>query len=134
MDHDLPEGWQVWNEEPGGQVVLVFRPDVFEGESFPEECLPTLHVSPRSPDGPPRRRGGSAWHVALYLEPTVRVRSRDETHPDRETALAAAVEVAAAFSRGDVDPAAVYQLPREEYLAELDALTGDGDPDAGGED
>ncbi|MFB6219692.1 MAG: DUF5820 family protein [Halobacteriaceae archaeon] len=126
-DADLPQGWRVWNEEPAGRAVLVYRPDVFEGESFPAECLPTLYVSCRPPE---RRRRTDAptgeWHVAFYLEPEVRVRSADATAADRDGAVAAAVETARAFARGDIDPREAYQVPREAYLEKLVALTGAG--------
>jgi hypothetical protein len=130
VDDPLPDGWTVWNEEPGGRVVLAFRPDVFEGERFPPECLPTLYVS-RRPPGQRRRRAGQrsdAWHVAFYLEPEVRVRDCEATADSREGALAAAREVAASFADGAVDPRASYQVPREEYIAELERLTGRASP------
>jgi hypothetical protein len=63
--------------------------------------------------------------VTLYLEPEV---NRD---PDAYDGLPAAVEAAEAltrrFSAGDVDYRELYQVPREEYLDELDALTGRGE-------
>lgn len=125
-DADLPAGWRVWNHDPGGRAVFVYRPDVFAGDRFPPECLPTLYVSRRPPSRRRRRLDADPdgeWHVAFYLEPEVRVRERDATHPDREAALAAAVETAQAFVAGDIDPRAAYQTPREEYLSELASLT-----------
>lgn len=126
---DLPEGWTVWNAEPGGQVIIAYRPDVFEGESFPAACLPTLFVSRSSPDQrrrqPPSTAGGSDWHVTLYLEPEVRVRDWETSKTDRAAALEAAREVAAEFSAGEIDVRDAYQVPREAYLSELERLTGD---------
>lgn len=126
---DLPEGWTVWNAEPEGRVILAYRPDVFEGESFPPACLPTLYVS-RSAPGRRRPGGGgtdrTGWHVTLFLEPEVRVRDRGGEAPDRETALAMARELAADFAAGRIDVRAAYQVPREAYLAELERLTGAG--------
>lgn len=126
---DLPDGWTVWNAEPGGQVILAFRPDIFEGDSFPAACLPTLFVSRSSPDQrkrrPPSQTGDSDWHVTLYLEPEVRVRDRETASATRADALEAAREVAADFSAGEIDVRAAYQVPREAYLTELERLTGD---------
>lgn len=125
---DLPEGWTVWNAEPGGQVILAYRPDVFEGESFPAACLPTVFVSRSSPDQRKRRAPGetadAAWHVTLYLEPEVRVRDRETSWPARSDALEAARNIAADFSAGEIDVRAAYQVPREDYLSELERLTG----------
>lgn len=128
---DLPPGWTVWNADPEGEVILVYRPDVFEGESFPPACLPTMYVSRSDPDQRKRRSPGSRqdreWHVTLYLEPEVRVRDREVTKTDRDAALEAARSLAAAFSAGDIDVRDAYQVPREAYLDELERLTdGDG--------
>lgn len=126
---DLPEGWTVWNAEPGGQVILAYRPDIFEGESFPPACLPTLFVSPTSPDQrkrrPPSQTADSEWHVTLYLEPEVRVRDRETSSSTRREALEAARDLAADFAAGQVDVRAAYQVPREAYLTELERLTAD---------
>lgn len=128
---DLPPGWTVWNAEPDGDVILAYRPDVFEGESFPPACLPTMYVSRSDPNQRKRRDPGprqdSAWHVTLYLEPEVRVRNQEVTTSDRNAALEAARNIAAAFSAGEIDVRDAYQVPREEYLDELERLTdGDG--------
>ena len=124
----LPEGWETWNEEPGGRVVLAYRPDVFDSEAFDPACLPTLTVAPgRSPDRPPtRREQADGWHVVLYLEPRVRVRDCDASFADRQSALAGARDVTTRFVAGEVDYRGAYQLPREAYLDRLDALTEDG--------
>lgn len=122
----LPDGWTVWNEEPAGRVILAYRPDVFDTQSFPAACLPTLVVAPgASPDLPPERRVRSEqWYVALYLEPTVRDRERDTTADSRDEAIARAVEVAAAFVDGEVAYRELYREPRDGYLDELDSLLG----------
>ena len=120
----LPGGWTLWNAEPEGRVICTYHPDLFDGDDFPAACLPTIYVT----DGSRRARPGAGqyatgeWHVTLFLEPEVEVQST--TYDDRETALEAAVDVAAAFDAGEVDYRRAYQLPRENYLAKLDALTG----------
>lgn len=122
----LPEGWEVWAAEEGGRVVLVFRPDVFDAEAFPAACLPTITVAPGSSPNRPideRERSGR-WHVALYLEPGVAVGSVGAAFDSWAGALAAAVEVAAAFAAGEVDYRGAYLDPRPAYLAALDGLVG----------
>jgi hypothetical protein len=122
---DLPGSWVVWNDEPGDRAVLAYRPDVFDSQAFPAPCMPTLYVTrgPRS-KRPPRRRGrvGDDWHVTLYLEPDVNLPAR--SYGTRPGAVEGAVELARAFDAGDVDYRGAYQVPREDYLDELDALTG----------
>ncbi len=123
---DPPEGWDVWNAEEGGLAVFVFRPDVFDSSTFPPECLPTLRVTRGSP-GTKRRRAGrekTGWGVALFMEPEVRVRECDRQAGSREDALAAARTVMESFAAGDVDYRGAYQVPRDEYVAELDRLVG----------
>lgn len=123
----LPAGWEVWNEEANGPVILAFRPDVFDGRSFDAACLPTISVARgASPDHPRERRFRSdSWHVALYLEPTVRARDHDSVYDSREAALAGAGEVAKRFSSGEIDYRNVYQVPREAYFETLDDLVGE---------
>jgi hypothetical protein len=121
----LAEGWRVWHEDTSGEVILVFRPEVFsEAEGFPAACLPTILISNRSrarrPDA--RRRRGGTWSVVLTLEPEVEVRVSE--HESQEAAVSQAVELAAAFAAGRVDYRDAYQVPREAYLDRLDALTG----------
>lgn len=117
----LPAGWELWNDEALGPIVLVFRPDVFDGDRYPDECLPTIYVSrARDPRQPPRFHGTSAWQVELRLEPTVPLSTRRVT--DREEAREAAIELATSFTGGELDYRAAYQVPREEYLAALDTL------------
>lgn len=122
----LPGGWQVWNETDGGRVVLVFRPDVFDSQRFPAECLPTLYVSQRPPQErlPRLDAERSDWYVALRLEPEVQVNSVGGRYETRNAAIEAAVDVAAAFEAGEVDLRAAYQVPRDDYLAALDEHTG----------
>lgn len=123
---EAPDGWTVWHEDPGGRLVLAFRPDVFDAGEYPPACLPTITVGPGStPDQPFDRRVRSAeWHVALYLEPTVRVRAEDATFGDRGDAVDAAVDLASRFAAGHVDYRPAYLDPRAAYLDRLDALTG----------
>lgn len=124
-DRDLPDGWVAWSEADD-RLVWVYRPDVFDGGGFPPPCLPTLYVT----RGRRSRRPGvdrapppdADWHVTLFLEPEV---ARDpDRFDDRAAALAGARELAARFARGEVDVRALYQIPRETYLDELEALTG----------
>lgn len=135
MSEPLPDGWTVWNEEDGGQLVLAYRPDVFDSSAFPPACLPTITVARgRSPDQLPERRARSAsWHRAFYLEPVVRVREADATYETRPAAVEAARELAATFVAGEVDYRGAYQVPREAYLDELDRLLGADDRSAPGE-
>lgn len=120
----LPDGWTVWNEEPEGRVILAYRPDVFDSDAFPAACLPTLYVS----NGSRSRRPGAGqyeldtWHATLFLEPDVE--GPVEEFDSREAAIDGAVDLAARFARGDVDYRGRYQVPREDYLARLDELTG----------
>jgi hypothetical protein len=125
---DLPDGWEVWSDEADGRAVLVYRPDVFDTDAFPPECLPTIYLTNgpkrrRRPRSATDRRRRDTWHVTFYLEPEVE-------HPEapsfdsREGAVEGAVEFARRFDDGEVDPRELYQVPREEYLDRLEALTG----------
>ena len=119
----LPEGWRVWNDEPGGKGILAYRPDVFDSRAFPAPCLPTIFVT----DGPLRRRPGSGagdgtWRVVLYLEPDVQ--APVETYDSREAAVEGATELAGRFADGEIDYRGLYQVPREDYFDKLDELTG----------
>lgn len=126
---DLPAGWEVWNAEDRGQVVLAYRPDVFNAEAFPPACLPTLTVAPGpSPEARPEVRAkADQWHVALYLEPDVQVRAVEARFDDREAAVNGAVDVARAFAADQVDYREAYLKPREDYLDRLDELLGGED-------
>jgi len=124
-----PDGWTVWNEEPGRRLVLAFRPDVFDGTAFPAPCLPTIAVAPgRGPNQRPEQRARSgAWYRACYLEPDVRLREADEVYDAWEAAVEGAHRLAEAFLAGEVDYHAAYAEPRDDYLAKLDELVGDAD-------
>lgn len=120
----LPEGWRIWNEEPEGRTILVFRPEVFNEDRFPPECLPTIYLT----NGSRRRRPGAGqyatdeWHVVLFLEPEIE--AVVETYGERSVAVDAAVDVATRFSEGEVAYRDAYQVPRDSYLERLDELTG----------
>lgn len=120
----LGDGWRLWNEEPGGRAIVVYRPDVFDADRFPAPCLPTVYLT----NGSRRARPGSGqrrtdeWHVTLFLEPEVEAESR--TFDARGDALDALADVTERFAAGDVDYRGAYQVPRETYLDELDALIG----------
>lgn len=122
---DLPEGWRVWNDDEGG-AILVYRPDVFDTQQHPAPCLPTIRVTSRPPTERKRRAHSApeGWFVALRLEPEVRVKDADARFDSREAAEAGAVDLAARFDAGDVDYRGAYQIPRDDYLDELDELTG----------
>lgn len=122
----LPDGWTVWHDEPGGRAVLVYRPDVFDADAFPAPCLPTLYltrgpVDRRRPPGEPT--GDDRWRVTLTLEPEVTL-GEQPVRDDRAAAVEAAVDLAARFAAGELDPRAAYQVPREAYLDRLEALLG----------
>ena len=123
---DLPVGWEVWNEEPGGQVILAYRPDVFDTQAFPPACMPTIAVDRGvGPNQAPERRlHAESWYVAFYLEPLVRVRGCDAVFDGREEAIEGAREIARRFVDGEIDYRGAYQVPRDAYLTELDALVG----------
>lgn len=122
----LPDGWQVWNEEDDGRVILVFRPDIFDTQQFPPECMPTLYVSQRSPKErlPRLDSERTDWFVVLRLEPEVQVKSVGSRHETREGAISEALEIAGAFETGEIDFRGAYQVPRDAYLDELEALIG----------
>ena len=107
MTDGLPSGWQVWNEEEGGRLVLAYRPDVFDSSAFPPACLPTITVAPGdSPDQLAERRA----------------RAADGRYDERDDAVVAAKELAERFVSGEVDYRGVYQQPRDAYLDRLDEL------------
>lgn len=118
----LPEGWTVWADGEDGRTVLAYRPDVFDGEAYPDPCLPTIYVGRGSPRRPGAGRGSDEWYVRLFLEPEVV--GAEDRHGSRSAAREAAVEVARRFAAGAVDYRDAYQVPREAYLARLDDLTG----------
>ena len=119
----VPEGWVVWTESEQ-KIVLAYRPDIFDSESFPAPCLPTLYLT----QGKQRRQPGDQtrpedpWYVTLFLEPEIhRDRERFET---REAAVEGMVALAEQFVGGDIAYRDLYQVPRKAYLDELDDLTG----------
>lgn len=125
---DLPAGWAVWSDEPDGRAVLVYRPDVFDSEAYPPECLPTLYLTNgpkrrRRPRSPADRRRRDTWHVTLYVEPEIEYPDAPE-FDSREAAVAGAVDLARRFADGDVDVRGLYQHPPEEYVSRLEEMTG----------
>ncbi|WP_435358868.1 DUF5820 family protein [Haloarchaeobius sp. DFWS5] len=125
---ELPAGWTVWNEEPEGRCILAYRPDVFDTQQFPAECLPTLYLTRgrrnhRRPGVSREDALSGAWYVTLYFEPEVELQetNRFET---RDAAVEGTVELARRFADGEIDPDDVYQVPRPEYFEKLRELTG----------
>jgi hypothetical protein len=124
---ELAEGWQVWSESEH-RVVLAYRPDVFEGRSFPPACLPTIYVTrgrrSRRPGVDLDPAPGTPWYVTLFLEPEVE-RAAD-SYDDRAAALSGARELARRFADGEIDIRSLYQVTddREAYLERLAELTG----------
>lgn len=123
MDIDLPSGWRLWNEEDE-RVILAYRPDVFDGGSFPVPCLPTIYVmrGQRSRRPGDQRTELDTWFVTLFLEPDVRWGT--ERFETRTAAIDGAYELAARFEEGKIDYRELYQVPRPEYFDALDELTG----------
>ncbi|MFD1589097.1 DUF5820 family protein [Halorientalis brevis] len=121
---DLADGWVVWNEEPT-KCILAYRPDVFDSTAFPAPCLPTIYLTKgkrsRRP-GRDRPASDDPWYVTLFLEPEVD--HGGETYESREAAVEGTKDLAARFAKGEIDVHELYQVPREEYLAKLDELTG----------
>ena len=118
----LSSAWTVWNQTDT-ELILAYRPDVFDSESFPAPCLPTIYLTRgRRTRRPGADRTGEDWYVTLYLEPEVE--RRPDSYTDRDDAVEGAVELANRFAVGDLDYRALYQVPREAYLDELDRLTG----------
>jgi hypothetical protein len=116
------EGWRLWTEEPNGRAIVVYRPDVFDGDRFPAPCMPTVYLtngSRRARPGAGERRTDE-WHVTLFLEPEVEVEST--TFENRAAALDGVADVTERFAAGEVDYRGAYQVPREAYLDELDGL------------
>lgn len=120
----LAAGWEVWSEEET-KVVLTYRPDVFNTADYPAPCLPTIYLTKgkrgRRP-GRPRPTATDPWYVTLYLEPEVD--HGQESFDSRDAAHERAVELSDAFAAGDVDYRDLYQVPRPDYFAKLDELTG----------
>lgn len=121
---ELPAGWTTWSDE-GDDLILAYRPDVFDADEFPAACLPTIYVTRgrrnhRRPG--PDRSVATDWFVTLFLEPDVTL--VEERFDRRSGATAFARELATDFDNGALDLRAAYQVPRESYLAKLEALTG----------
>jgi hypothetical protein len=125
---DLPEGWEVWSDEADGRAVLVYRPDVFDSDAYPPECLSTLYLT----NGPRRRRRPRSaadqrrrdvWHVTLFLEPEVEYPEPPE-FDSRAAAVEGTVELAERFAAGEIDVRRLYQRVPEEYVARLEELVG----------
>ncbi|UPV74513.1 DUF5820 family protein [Halorussus limi] len=126
-DADLPDGWTVWNEEPGGRVIFAYRPDVFDADQFPAACMPTLYVAAGAPNRPASEAEygrTNVWRVEFFLEPEVELVPA-RTLDTREEAIEEARGLADEFAAGELDHRGAYQVPREKYLDELDDLTGE---------
>ena len=129
-----PGGWTVWSSDADGRLVLAYRPDIFDGSTFPSACLPVCYVSPgaqsRRPGlNPTDRTADDDWFVTLTLEPEVQVStSRFDT---REHAFETAMDLTDRFRRGRIDYHAAYQVPREAYLDRLDELVGEESDESG---
>ena len=123
MDLDgLSEEWTVWNQTET-ELVLAYRPDVFDSEQFPAPCLPTIYLTRgKRTRRPGADRTGEDWYVHLYLEPEVEHDA--ETARERKRAVERAVSLANRFAAGEIDYRELYQVPRDDYLDELDSLTG----------
>lgn len=122
---EVPEGWRVWSDAEE-KLVLAYRPDVFDGASFPAACLPTIYVTQgrrsRRPGVDRNPAPGTPWYVTLFLEPDV---ERDATEYDsKAAAVDGARDLARRFAAGEIDYRGLYQVPREDYFAKLDELTG----------
>ncbi|WP_168927102.1 DUF5820 family protein [Natronorubrum aibiense] len=123
----LADGWDVWSHGDDGRLVLAYRPDVFNADDFPAACLPTLYVTHgkrtrRPGTNPTSRTGETDWYVTLYLEPDVS--AENERFSTRDDAVSRALELARAFTDGEIDYRGLYQVPRERYFEQLDELTG----------
>jgi hypothetical protein len=117
-----PAAWVVWNDETGGPLTWVYRPDTFDADTFPAACIPTIHVTNRQGDRRPPGRGSGSWQARLLLEPEIEV-DRSGACPTREQALGHAVELARQFVEGEYDLRGAYHDPsdREDYLDRLSA-------------
>lgn len=118
----LAEDWTVWNRTET-ELILAYRPAVFDSENFPAPCLPTIYLTHgKRTRRPGADRTGEDWYVTLYLEPEVDHQA--EAVAERQAAVDAAVALANDFAAGGFDFRSLYQVPREAYLDELDELTG----------
>lgn len=125
MSLNPPTGWTVWSSEADGRLILAYRPDVFDADTFPAACLPTIYLT----NGLDTRRPGAGqyhtdqWKVVLYLEPEVEVSS--DSYESRDAGLTGAMDLSTRFAGGEIEYREAYQLPREAYLDKLDELTTD---------
>jgi hypothetical protein len=121
----LGEGWTVWNAD-GDRLVFAYRPDVFDGSTFPAPCLPTVYVARgrrnRRPEGNRGLPPDAPWLVRLRLEPEIDC--EPDAYDTRTAAIEGAVELTERFAAGEIGYRSLYQVPREEYLERLDELTG----------
>lgn len=124
MSERVPDGWETWHTDPGGISVWVYRPDVFDGEAFPPAHIPTLTIKPARERGPRGRPGGTPreWWSELRLEPDVLLERR--TAGTRAAAHTNAIELATAFTGGNIATREAYTEPPIAYLEELDSLIG----------
>jgi hypothetical protein len=120
IEERLPGKWVVWNDEAGGPATWVFEPTVFDAETFPAACIPTIHVTNRQSDRRPPGRGSGSWRAKLTLEPEIEV-DRSDACPTRTVALERARDLARRFSAGKYDVRGAYNDPsdRELYLERL---------------
>lgn len=122
---ELADGWVVWSDEDDGRAVLAYRPDVFDADSFPAACLPTLYLTHGRRSRRPGQNPESSvddWFVTLALEPEITLEQR--RFESRADAVDCARSLARQFADGDLAYHDVYQVPRERYLERLDELTG----------
>ncbi len=126
----LADGWEIWNNEPQGRIILAYRPDIFNTTDFPAACLPTITIAPGpSPNAPPdHRQASSTWHVVLYLEPRVRVTKKDTTVATRPEAIEQAISLSHEFTDGQIDFTDAYIDPRLDYIMKLNQLTEQTSP------
>lgn len=124
QESELPTGWTVWHARPDDILVLTYRPDVFDADAFPPQCVPTLTVKPertRGGRGRPRDpRRASSWVAELRLEPDVPLARR--VAPDRGAAIDEGVALTEQFVAGEIDFVATYPDPHRPYLERLQEL------------
>ena len=133
---DPPGGWRLWHDGDDGTLILAFRPDVFDADQFPASCLPTIVVKrerTRGGRGRPRAPadGAGQWCVELRLEPDVEVVV--ESHAAHSRAVDRAIDLAGAFTNGEIDYRTAYIDPPASYVEALDRLIeSDGEPGSRG--
>lgn len=125
-DATLGSGWTVWNAEDE-RAILAYRPDIFDGSSFPSPCLPTIYVTrgrrTRRPEGNRNLPPDAPWFVTLRLEPDIE--RQPDAYDEKDEAIEGAIRLTKRFSGGDLDYRSLYnQHPRAGYLDRLDELTG----------